>query len=151
MCATFGNSSVLTDTKDAFGSCSSQILYTWNTTAEELEVCCHWHQGLMRDVRTFCRRIWRCNRLRSWARGCPDPDTPASRQIRSRSETQGGTRRVKTNADGAADCVRIRNKTHIVKSSELMHQPVEFEKIQIPVAQHGSLIDGSSWGEKWRS
>lgn len=34
--------------------------------------------------------------------------------------------------------------THVVKASQLVHQPVELEQVQVPVAQDGPLVDGGS-------
>lgn len=34
--------------------------------------------------------------------------------------------------------------THIVKSSEFVHQPVELEQVEVPVAEDGPFVDGGS-------
>lgn len=42
--------------------------------------------------------------------------------------------------------VAVKRNTHIVKASQLLHQPVELEQVQVPVAQNWPFVDGSSFG-----
>lgn len=40
--------------------------------------------------------------------------------------------------------VHLRVDTHIVKASQFVHQPIELEQVQVPVAQNRPFVDGSS-------
>lgn len=45
---------------------------------------------------------------------------------------------------------RCHGGTHIVKASQFVHQPVELEQVQVPVAQNRPFVDWSSWREEMR-
>lgn len=40
--------------------------------------------------------------------------------------------------------------THVVEAAQFVHQPVELEQVQVPVAQNRPLIDRSSYGGECR-
>lgn len=42
-------------------------------------------------------------------------------------------------------CVAVKRNTHIVKAPQLLHQSVELEQIQVPVAQNWPFVDGCSF------
>lgn len=101
------------------------------------------------SVRTCGKHIWRCSQQLSWARGFPNPDRLASKQNRSQSAQRGrqNSERVytKRNESDIKLLSGAGSSTHIVKTSQFVHQPVELEQVEVPVAQNRPLVNGSPW------
>lgn len=102
---------------------------------------------------TCGKRISHCIRRLSSAPGCRGPGRPASKRSRFRSAQTKGERerhcmRTSKSRVGAQFPFPSQGLggggTHIVKSSEFVHQPVEFEQVEVPVAQDRPLVDGGS-------
>lgn len=55
-----------------------------------------------------------------------------------------------TKSDGHRVRRRQEKLTHIVKAAEFVHQPVELEQVQVPVAQNWPFIDRSSYERERR-
>ncbi len=104
-------------------------------------------------VRTCGKHIWHCSQRLSWVPGFPDLDKLVSKRSRFQSaptqkvhpESVNIKRDTRDQSPATLEGVAVRSGTYIIKASQFVHQPVELEQVQVPVAQNRPFVDGSSW------